>query len=615
MVILQFNKLIRNKWIWGAFAVVVSVAFCSDGCFRDTKAEAEARDYGKLGDAAVDAELFDLCRADVEFWYHRGNRDLPSSTELNKQAWKLYAAQKVAERNGIAISDESVARYAGDFLRSQGVQGDLDPAAFEKTVRDGLRMTTARYEAFCRRALVAQAVGLEGYPPVGARKAKESDRDYQMYVMRTQYTYGMLMQMRSVSDAAVWVSPMEVEQALYDETDKFTVRVANFVQTEEEAAAVKVDDATLKAWYDENKESVKLPDIRQVKFVKFDAALGDEDIAKETVAEDDIAKYYDSHFSSYKTTTTYPTNKTDLASIVAAPNTTAVTNDDKVVVTVTKPLDAVQGDIKKILAQQQIVRNFKKVMVNQVFAPLADGETAEARLEALAKPGNRKVETSGWFAAGSEPVVEGFMVSKTGVIPGVADLATGLAQLKMSTKDPLDRFTVVNSEKAVYVLVLAAEQKSHIPSFDEAKGKIGRRVREAEQAKAFKAKVDAVIAKGKDAVLATSDVSTNMTFTVNDQSVSTTQIRMAAQGLKKGEISELIPTGTRKASVVVCLDRAAGDAVSVLGAEDQTYLSKEYRLLGGKMREANGWGESYLNRVGFTPSRQNLVLKSSAKDE
>ena len=30
MVILQFNKLIRNKWLWGVFAIIVGGAFAFD---------------------------------------------------------------------------------------------------------------------------------------------------------------------------------------------------------------------------------------------------------------------------------------------------------------------------------------------------------------------------------------------------------------------------------------------------------------------------------------------------------------------------------------------------------------------------------------------------------
>ena len=35
MVIHQFNKLIRNKWVWGAFAIAISAFFAFDFLLDD----------------------------------------------------------------------------------------------------------------------------------------------------------------------------------------------------------------------------------------------------------------------------------------------------------------------------------------------------------------------------------------------------------------------------------------------------------------------------------------------------------------------------------------------------------------------------------------------------
>ena len=37
MVILQFNRLIRNKWIWGVFAVAISAFFAFDFLIADLR--------------------------------------------------------------------------------------------------------------------------------------------------------------------------------------------------------------------------------------------------------------------------------------------------------------------------------------------------------------------------------------------------------------------------------------------------------------------------------------------------------------------------------------------------------------------------------------------------
>ena len=57
MVILQFNKLIRNKWLWGVFAIIVGGAFAFDflvdDLLRDGKRESNGSGVGTLGGKQV----------------------------------------------------------------------------------------------------------------------------------------------------------------------------------------------------------------------------------------------------------------------------------------------------------------------------------------------------------------------------------------------------------------------------------------------------------------------------------------------------------------------------------------------------------------------------------
>lgn len=41
MVIQKFNKLIRNKWIWGVFAVAISAFFAFDFLIADLNAPSD----------------------------------------------------------------------------------------------------------------------------------------------------------------------------------------------------------------------------------------------------------------------------------------------------------------------------------------------------------------------------------------------------------------------------------------------------------------------------------------------------------------------------------------------------------------------------------------------
>ena len=93
MVILQFNKLIRNKWVWGVFALVVSAVFvCPDNLFSNRSDAKTTTSFGKLAGKEVDANIFNaqvaIARANERNMAARGAR-IPESSylERNHNAW------------------------------------------------------------------------------------------------------------------------------------------------------------------------------------------------------------------------------------------------------------------------------------------------------------------------------------------------------------------------------------------------------------------------------------------------------------------------------------------------------------------------------------------------
>ena len=108
MVIQKFNSLIRNKWVWGAFAIVVSAAFCFDDLFTTREREERAAgDAGVLAGKPVDAKLFISLAEDVRGigrqrdWQRKGS-------EVNREAWENYAVLELAERQGLTATDAEV---------------------------------------------------------------------------------------------------------------------------------------------------------------------------------------------------------------------------------------------------------------------------------------------------------------------------------------------------------------------------------------------------------------------------------------------------------------------------------------------------------------------------
>ena len=265
MVILQFNKLIRNKWVWGAFAVVISAAFCFDDLFttreREERVEGGA---GLLAGKSVKAAEFSAIAEEI-----RGlgrNRDWRRKTgEVNLLAWETLAELDTAEKNGIVATDEEVRQQ---ILNDRGFQanGAFSFALYQRLLREN-SITPERYEAFLKRRLTSLRLS------------------------------------EAVLASATWVSPMEFDRAVADVTDTYTVRVASFKDDPAEAAKVKVDDAALKKWYEANTNSIALPERVKLRMVKYDATDA-KVLAKMSVTEDEMRDQYDATIEKYTSTDT-----------------------------------------------------------------------------------------------------------------------------------------------------------------------------------------------------------------------------------------------------------------------------------------------------------------------
>ena len=261
MVIQKFNKLIRNKWLWGAFAILVSAAFCFEGLF-DTRRPDERReiDAGSFAGEPIAVERLEECVKDEQ----RDSGTSRTSEEINLAAVKKLAALETAEKAGIAVSDEMLAeRIFAMFGGREGFSSSryrAMAAQFGWTVED--------FEARLRRSIAVDD-GLK----------------------------------RSLLFSSVWTSPMELERDVEDANDEITVRIVPFRQTKAEADAVKLDDAGLKKWYDANVKKLELPDLVRIRFVKYSSSDTNV-LARMVVSEDDMRDRYDADIASYTSTDT-----------------------------------------------------------------------------------------------------------------------------------------------------------------------------------------------------------------------------------------------------------------------------------------------------------------------
>ena len=544
MVIHQFNKLIRNKWIWGVFAIAISAFFAFDFLVADLgRSEPSAGGSsaaGTLGGEKVNAQVFTDIAEEIRGFGQQRDWKRPAG-EVNRAAWESYAALAVAGKDGLEATDAEVSAMIRND-RSFQQNGGFSFSLYQALLRQN-GLTPERFEAYLKRRVTLMRIG------------------------------------QAVLASATWASPMELDQAIADMTDTFTVKVAKFTQEKKDADAVKVDDAALRKWYEDNKKSLELPERVKIRFVKYNAA-DPMVLAKMTVTEDEMRDRYDVTVDKYTST------------------------DTNGVETV-KKFEEVKAEIEKELRHIAAVQYFETNLNDRVYgdSPVA----AAGRLAAVAKADGVKVETSDWFSVDGG-YQEGFMKRASQIFPGVQGFSEVVAELDPSSEDL--RYGIITSEKAVWLIEKAETSPKHVPTFEEAKDAIRPRALRDAKAEAFKASVEAIAKQGAKAVEAVKGVSTNITFTVADLRngapafENQMAVARAAMKLKKGEVSEFTQTGLGKAILVVCEDRVAGDAAKAMVLRSQ--VRDDLAML--QLRQIpDTWKKWNLERLGFEPGEISSV--------
>ena len=535
MVILQFNKLIRNKWIWGAFAIAISAFFAFDFLVDDLfgdrgREESRAGNAGTLAGEAVDASLFAEIQEDV-----RGigrNRDWKTpQDEVNRTAWETYAALKVAGLNGIEATDAEVQNAIRND-RSFQQNGAFSFRLYQALLREN-SMTPERFEASLKRRIT---------------------------LMRLS---------QAILGSAAWASPIELDQAVADMTDTFTVKVARFKQAPKDADKVKVDDAAVKAWYEKNLKSLELPERIKIRYVKYDATKK-ETLDKMIVTEDEMRDRYDATIDKYTSTDTNGVEQV-------------------------KKFEEVKAEIEKDLRQIAAVQCFETNLNQRAYAVKA--AKGASRLDEIAKEDGLKVAVSDYFTLG-DGYQDGFMKGIWSICPGAEGFAEAVAELDSESEDL--RYAVVASDKAVWLIEKAEVSAKHTPTFEEAKSVIRPRALRDAKADAFKASVEAIAKQGVEAVLKSGEVSTNLTFCVSEMKNGSFPDQMsvarAAMKLKAGEVSDFTLTGTGRALLVVCEKREAGDAAKVMLAKNR--VQGDVTML-QQRQIPESWRKWNLERMGF----------------
>ena len=528
MVIQKFNKIIRNKWIWGAFAVAISAFFAFDFLIMKINSPEQAKPssaYGSLAGEAVDGELFSELALEV-----RGigpNRDWKRDQgEVNREAWENYAALKVAAKNGIEATDEEVA----EMIRrdpSFSQNGAFSFQIYQMLLRQN-SLQPEKFEESLKRRLT---------------------------LMRLN---------QAILGSAVWGSPLETEQALSDMVDTFTVKIARFRQSKKDADAVKLDDKALEKWYIDNTNSIALPERIKLRLVRYDANASNV-LAKMVVTEDEMRDRYD---------------------VVSDKYTVTDTNGVETV----KKFEEVKGEIEKELRLMAAVEFFRTNLNIRAYAVKA--KAGSSRLDEIAAEDGKKVAVSDWMTlsdryvegfmhriasvfpgaeAAAETIAELDSSSEDlryGVI--VSEKTVWLVELAETSAAHVPSF-----KEAKSVITPRALSAARADAFKASIASLAEKGTNALFAAAYNV---------------SSNISFSVSDMRQGEFSDQFAVARAATKLAKGELSPLSMIAPSRGLVVYCVDRVPGDAAktTLLKSQIQNEVSSlQLRQLSEEWKKSN----------------------------
>ena len=269
MFISKFNKLIRNRLLWGIFAFIDVISFVAWGTqtssTRESK-EAAGKLFGKPDPADKFRKEFFNTYLSMALMF---GQPLKITEEINdllrKLTWRRMAVMKTAQEMDLAVAPDEVT-------------GTIEQQPF--FVENG-QFNRKRYEAFVASFL----------SKLGASEAQFEDQVREELIINKA---------RMLVSQAVWVAPLEVAQAFALVYDTFDVSYV-VLRSDEIRQKIKVGEDEARKYFEEHKEEFKVPEQVRVKYAAFpfDRYLDEKSITAEA-----MRAYYDENIEAYSTKTT-----------------------------------------------------------------------------------------------------------------------------------------------------------------------------------------------------------------------------------------------------------------------------------------------------------------------
>ncbi len=280
MFITKFNKMIKNRILWGAFAIIVCIAFIGAYSMGGGSQKTE-RLAGRMNGHDVSMDEFN--RAILFTMELRQPRQLGPEMQrlVREETWKRLAALQVAEEMGLQTS----AREMETFKRR-------DP-----NFQENGEFSQRKFEQLARQRNI----------PV---------RLYEDY-LQEQIT---LAKLSDLFQTSVWISPVEADRKLRNFTDERTVKCALF-EADKLKDDIDLSEKEVEEFYNQNKEFFKSPEKVSVKYVSFPySAMLDQaevlDVDLETYYTDNPELYTKTNAAGEETEIPFEEVKDDIREIL-----------------------------------------------------------------------------------------------------------------------------------------------------------------------------------------------------------------------------------------------------------------------------------------------------------
>ena len=553
MMISKFHKLIQSKILWGAFALLISVAFVGMSMPNSQRSaakadQAAAKLAGKLFGEEVSRAEFGQAYQSIRLNYTLQYGPFRITEDIQKiletAAWQRIAMLKKAQQLGLVVTPEQIVSNIQRQPIFQNQQtGQFDPNAYN--------------------AALQQIQSFTGMTPQGV------ERHFAEEVL--------LQKVSAIPAQGALVTEEEIKNAFHLYTDKLTVEYSTLPRSLSKAPKVSEEEA--QSYFTRNPEEFRMPEKAIVDYVQFAVA---DYIEQAEVTDEMIARFYEN-------------NKQRFLKQPAEGEAPAAEPEYQ-------PLEEVQDSIIEQL-QQAIARSAANDQADELVNELAEeGSTFKSVTQEL-----------GLNIVDNTPAFTMVDVVK-GVDPTAPFQRAAFALEKDEThyySDP------VVGRDFVYVLSLSKKLPSFLPSFDIVREAATESAKLAAAEKAYVEKAEQVHAEIAEALLGGKSFEKaieayKLTPTTTEPFDITTElegdfgreIKSASVFYGQGQLTDLVAT-TDEFIVAFVLTKTPGDEAAALPGMRAELANNIGNEKAAQLVAA--WKEALLEEANF----EDLLIRAS----